>query len=150
MTIIFQRPINASGVWSGGQQSGASSGPGLTRIVRAPSGPAGRNALAGMTFDFAGLVSPSEANLPRVAPFAGTLSAANSVARCKVAATSTSVFTIYQNGSAIGTVTFSAGSLVGTISLTSSAYAKGDYFEVSPPPAGDSTLYGAAITLLGS
>lgn len=157
MTVTFQRPVNTHGVWSASQTvqrylstAGVFSPAAIMKVTTAQSGPAGLNALAGLTFDFSGAISAGEASIPRTAPFAGTLSAANSVAVAKVAPTAQAVFGILKNGVSIGTCTFTAGQTGGVFAFSVTTYAKGDYFECVPPIAGDATLYGAALTVLGS
>ena len=75
-----------------------------------------------------------------------------SYARCRVNATSSAVFTIYKNGSSIGTITFAAGSPGnGVISFSSSqSFAIGDQLRIVAPASQDATLAGVSISLKGT
>lgn len=62
-----------------------------------------------------------------------------------VAATSPSVFRLFKNGAANGSITFTGSS--GTASFSDSTYAAGDLFALYPPLSIDATLDRVRITL---
>lgn len=61
-------------------------------------------------------------------------------AKSGVAATGSTVFTVAKNGTQIGTVTFTAGNVTGTINVTESVFAVGDLLSVTAPATADATL----------
>lgn len=76
-----------------------------------------------------------------------TFDASRSQASAETGATGSSVFTIYINGSSIGTVTFGAGSSSGTVALTTTTASAGDVLKIVGPNPQDATLAGVSITL---
>jgi hypothetical protein len=67
------------------------------------------------------------------------------------AATASSVFTIKNNGSSIGTITFAAAGSVGTVSFSSTVnFVATDLIEVVAPTSQDATLADVALNFLGS
>lgn len=66
------------------------------------------------------------------------------------AATASTVFTLKQNTTGIGTITFAAGATTGTFSFTSAVtFAAGDTFEIDAPATADTTLADIAFTFKG-
>ena len=86
-----------------------------------------------------------------VAPRSITVaSGASGVATSRVAATASTVLSIRLGGSAVGTVTFGAGSSTGTVNLTSPlTLVSGSVVSVLNAATVDSTLEDIAITLRG-
>lgn len=79
------------------------------------------------------------------------INATGSIATASVAATGSTVFTIKQNGTQIGTITFAASATTGTFSFSSAVtFAAGDLLEIDAPATADATLANIAITLKGS
>jgi hypothetical protein len=67
------------------------------------------------------------------------------------AATASTVFTLKQNGSSIGTITFAASGTTGTVSFASAVtFSAGDTFEIDAPATADATLANIAFTFAGS
>lgn len=81
---------------------------------------------------------------PGVAPYAFASTTARSIARARVAATASTVFTVKRNGTVVATVTFAAGATVGVWSANVT-WADGDFATVEAPATADATL--ADITL---
>lgn len=75
-----------------------------------------------------------------VAPYALTLSAANSSAVALVAATASTVFTIKRAGTSIGAVTFSAAATAGVVAFTATAITAGQNLTLTAPATPDATL----------
>jgi len=72
-----------------------------------------------------------------------------SVAKASTAPTSSSFFTIYKNGTSIGSITFSSST--GSFSFASSVtFVSGDLLQISSPSTQDATLANIGITLKGS
>lgn len=70
---------------------------------------------------------------------------------CEVAATSSSVFTLFKNGSSIGTATIAASTTTATFSFASMvSFAAGDLFSFTAPSPQDATLSGPFFSFLGS
>lgn len=81
------------------------------------------------------------------ANFAGSLATSN------VAATASAVFTVTQNGTQIGVITFGAGQTTGTFATSGGAVqnlAIGDVLTVTAPSSQDATLAGIRISLIGT
>lgn len=75
----------------------------------------------------------------------------NAQASCATAATATAVFTVKRNAANIGTITFNAGSFVGTISISAThTFAVGDLFTVVAPSSADTTLADIDVTFVGT
>lgn len=75
-----------------------------------------------------------------------------SFATADVAATASTVFTVYKNASAIGTITFGVGSTTGVLATTGAAtvsYAPGDRIVIVGPASPDATLADISVTLKG-
>ena len=67
------------------------------------------------------------------------------------AATASTTFTLYKNGTSVGTVAFAASGTVGTFSIASSfTLAAGDVFEIKGPATADATLANVNIILAGT
>ena len=74
-----------------------------------------------------------------------------SFAKSSTAATANSTFTIYKNGSSIGTILFGAGASAGTITFSAQqTFAPGDLLQITAPSPQDTTLANIAITLKGT
>jgi hypothetical protein len=83
--------------------------------------------------------------------FTWPIALAGSVFNAAVAATGTSVFTILQNGSSIGTLSFAAAGTVPTITFTSAVtFAANDVISITAPAVQDATLADIAFDFLGS
>lgn len=85
-----------------------------------------------------------------IAPYAMTLSAANSKAQAVVAAAASTVFIIKKNNTNIGTVTFSAAGTIGVISISTTAVATNDLITIHAPASADATLADITIQLRGT
>lgn len=85
-----------------------------------------------------------------IAPYAMTLSAANSKAQAVVAAAASTVFIIKKNNTNIGTVTFSAAGTIGVISISTTAVATNDLITIHAPATADGTLADITIQLRGT
>ncbi len=69
---------------------------------------------------------------------------------CQVAPTSSVTLTLKQNGIAIGTITFGAGSTTGSFSFANQVVlAAGDVLELDAPTPADATFAGASYTIAG-
>jgi len=67
------------------------------------------------------------------------------------AATASTAFTLKQNGTTIGSLTFAAAGTVPTVSFTGAVtFAAGDTFEIDAPTTADTTLADIAFTFKGS
>jgi hypothetical protein len=86
--------------------------------------------------------------IPRTVTFISNFSP--SLASSGVSATAQSKLTIAQNGTAVGTITFGAGSSTGTISATATVFNSGDILTITGPASPDSTLSQISITLSGT
>lgn len=75
-------------------------------------------------------------------------SQANGQAKAGAAATASTTYTLYKNGTSFGTVVFSAAGTVGSISVTQTSFAIGDQFMISAPATADSTLADIDFTFL--
>lgn len=95
----------------------------------------------------AGKPLDGETVLAGIAPYALTLSGANSSAKAGVVATASTVFTINKNGTQIGTITFAASGDTGTISITSTSVAAGDLITIVGPATADTSLSNIAFLL---
>lgn len=70
---------------------------------------------------------------------------------CEVAAAASAVFTLYKNGSSIGTATISGGSTSATFSFSSMvSFVAGDLFSFNAPSVQDALLSGPYFSFLGS
>lgn len=134
--------IDGVGVPTGGttgqvlqKTSGTNYATGWTSLVRAFTGFCG------------GKPAANEVIAGGVAPYAMTLSAANSSVKSSTAATASTVLTIRKNGTQVGTITFSASGAVGVISITTAAVAATDLLTVTAPATPDSTLADISILL---
>jgi len=100
-----------------------------------------------------GQPTASEVAIRFRAPRAYTLIAnqTNAQARAGTAATASTVFTIAKNGTQVGTITFSAGSAVGTFSFASAVtMAVGDVLTVTAPGSADATLADVDFSLVAT
>lgn len=73
-----------------------------------------------------------------------------SQAKASVSATASSVFTIYKNGSSIGTFTFAASGSTATFSGAGASIVAGDLLTVVAPGSQDATLANIAFTIAGN
>jgi hypothetical protein len=88
-----------------------------------------------------------------VASIAFTLPPSLPNAQCKAetAANATAVFTLKKNAGSIGTITFSAGGVIGNFSFTATqSFAVGDKLKIECPDPQDSALADISVTLKGS
>lgn len=113
-------------------------------------------ALSGQPFDlgfyFEGTLSNAEAVARYVFNRSVTFPASltGSHASADTASTGTVSFTLKQNGSSVGTVTFTA-SATGTFTFASPVtFASGDVLQIVAPATADSTLANVAINLAGT
>jgi hypothetical protein len=86
-------------------------------------------------------------------PFARTatfpVNFAGSIARCKVAPTSTFVLTMKKEGVTFGTITFSAGSTTGTFAAASTtSFAVGNVFTIVAQSTFDPTINGIYFNMI--
>lgn len=71
-------------------------------------------------------------------------------ASCGTAASAEAVLTVYKNGVSVGTITFSAGATLGTLSIPSAVtIAIGDRISIVCPATADATLADIDVTLKG-
>lgn len=74
-----------------------------------------------------------------------------SIGGCEVAPTATATFTIYKNGSSIGTAQISASATTATFTFASMvSFVSGDLLTLKCPNPQDATLSGPYFSLLGS
>jgi len=73
-----------------------------------------------------------------------------SQAKASTAATASSVFTIYKNGSSIGTFTFAASGSTAVFSGAGASVVAGDLITIVAPGTQDATLANIAFTLAGN
>lgn len=73
-----------------------------------------------------------------------------SQAKASTSATASSVFTVYKNGSSIGTFTFAASGSTATFSGAGGAVAAGDLLTIVAPGSQDATLANIAFTISGN
>lgn len=73
-----------------------------------------------------------------------------SQAKASTAATASSVFTVYKNGSSIGTFTFAASGSTATFSGAGGSIVAGDLLTIVAPGSQDATLANIAFTLAGN
>ena len=96
----------------------------------------------------------SEVLLRFLAPSGGTTFPAGlseSRAKAKAAATSSAVFSITEDGTQVGTMTFAAAATVATFAMAANTtLADGQMLEVVSPAVQDATLADIAITLVGA
>lgn len=75
--------------------------------------------------------------------------AGDSVASCDTAATGTAVFSLTQNGTQIGTVTFNAGQTYGVVNFPAlTSFLDNDIFEIIAPNPQDATLANVRLSLV--
>lgn len=87
--------------------------------------------------------------IPVVRPFDLPVDCAGSRARAAIASAADKFFTIKRNGTTIGTLTFTAGVLVGAFAMTTTQnFVVGDYLEFFAPDVQDATLEDIAWNLL--
>jgi hypothetical protein len=89
------------------------------------------------------------------ANFSGTIAGASCISggSAKTAATGSPVFTIYKNGSAVGTITWAASATTPTLATTGGAAwtaAVGDILTITGPATADATLSNWSVTLVGT
>lgn len=126
-------------------------GPQTIDVLLGPGGLQGAPAQVAFAFSLPGLIDASEPRIPLAVTGSGPLDATKCHARCSPYGLPTGqvVFKVYQNNLQVGTVTWLAGQQVGTVALSITAYADGDYFEIEPPAIPDLTFSGAAISFSG-
>jgi hypothetical protein len=96
----------------------------------------------GVYFFCAGKPTASEEIGGAVAPYAFTISAANSTWRATTAATAQTIFSIRNNNVQIGTVTFNAAATLGTVSITTANVLKDEIITIIAPATADATIAG--------
>jgi hypothetical protein len=87
------------------------------------------------------------------AHFSGIIANASVISggSCKTAASASTVFTIYQNGTAVGTITWAASAATPTLATTGSAaltFNVGDIITITGPATADATLSNWSVTLV--
>lgn len=87
------------------------------------------------------------------ANFSGTIAGLSCISggSAKTAATGSPVFTIYQNGTAVGTITWAAAATTPTLATTSGAafaLSVGDIITITGPATPDTTLSNWSVTLV--
>jgi len=101
----------------------------------------------GFSYSISGKPADGE-KYPVVAPYAFTISAANTVAKAATAATGSTVFTIKRNASTtVGTITFAAAATTATVSITAGAIVAGDLITVEAAATADATLANIAFVV---
>ena len=86
-----------------------------------------------------------------VNPFTLPAGLAGSVAKSNSAATGTATFTIYKNGSTVGTIAFAPGSTTGAFTFSAlQSFAAGDFIQIIAPATQDTTLANIGFTLKGT
>jgi hypothetical protein len=93
----------------------------------------GTNIVQGMSSFCSGKPANNERLAGGVAPYSFTITQANCSARASVAATGAITFTIRNNGSQIGTVSFANAATLGTYSITSAEVASGAILTIEAP-----------------
>lgn len=96
--------------------------------------------IRGIGFHCAGPPGASEVIGGMIAPYALTISQANSSCKALVAASAATTLTINNNGVAIGSFDFAAGATVATATITAPAIAAGDQVTFHAPATPDGTL----------
>ena len=117
----------------------------------------GVNSVTGNPYDISsgvsGPIAASQYVLFFVAPRAVNIPASfsNSQAKVLTAFTAAATYTIYHNGTSIGTIDFAAGGTVGSFSTaTAFTLAVGDELTIQAPSTADSTAANLAITIEAS
>lgn len=101
-------------------------------------------------FSGTGAASQSILYTPILRAITFSANLAGSAAIAKTAATASTVFTIYHNGTNIGTLTYAAASTTGTFSVASGfTTAAGDVLEIIGPATADTTLANVSVSLFG-
>lgn len=121
--------------------------------VAGPVGPTGPIGPYDMTGFLNGKPQASEVILRTIVvrPIVIPANFANSLAKCSVSATVSTVLTITKNGAPVGTITFAAGVLTGVFSTTVQlSYAIGDQLAVVAPASIDATFSDFVITIYGT
>lgn len=117
----------------------------------------GVNSVTGNPYDISsgvsGPIAASQYVLFFVAPRAVNIPASfsNSQAKVLTAFTAAATYTIYHNGTSVGTISFAASGTVGTFSTaTAFTLAVGDELTIQAPSTADSTAANLAITIEAS
>lgn len=110
-------------------------------------GPAGDPALRALSAFVAGFPGPSEIVASGLSPYTFDLSVGESRAEARIAATAQTIFIIYVEGVAIGTITFEAGQTIGNIVYTDTTVTKGDLVTIEAPASPDASLQDATFLL---
>jgi hypothetical protein len=99
-----------------------------------------------------GMVTPSEVVWKFVSPRAWTLpSGSPGYVKAGVAAAAATTFVLSKNGTQIGTLSFAAAAVIGTVTITTStAIAAGDVLTLTAPASPDTALQDMAFTLAGT
>jgi hypothetical protein len=89
------------------------------------------------------------------ANFSGTVGGYSIVSggSCKTAATASTVYTIYQNGTAVGTITWAASATTPTLATTGGValtFNPGDIITIVGPATPDATLSNWSVTLVST
>ena len=89
------------------------------------------------------------------ANFSGTIAGASCISggSAKTVATASATFTIYKNGTAVGTIVWAASATTPTLATTSGAAwtaAVGDVITITGPATADTTLANWSVTLVGT
>jgi hypothetical protein len=111
-----------------------------------------QNAPLSISISITGLMVNSEILLQYLFPYAAKFTAglSGSFAKANTAATGSTVVTMKKNGTAIGTVTWSASATSGTFAFTADvSFVAGDVLQLVAPMTADGTLSDIGITLLG-
>ena len=128
-------------------RSNGTNGQYLTAIGNGNSAMTWTTPPASVGFYAGGLLAASEV-IGRVhAASAFSAVAANCRVTAEVAATASAVITIRKAGTQIGTATFAAGATTATVSMTTTAIAKGDLITFHAPDTADATLADVSGTI---
>lgn len=111
------------------------------RLVVATAVNAYQSMFGGMLSGFcSGKPAASEVVAGAIFPVTGSITQANCVAKATVAATGSTVFTIFKDTTQVGTITFAASATLGTISITSGAITANQHVTIVAPATADGTL----------
>jgi hypothetical protein len=113
-------------------------------------GATGANASQDFALECVGPLGPSEKIGGFIAPIAMTYNPSGSYAKCGVAPTGSYTVVIKKNGSAWGTIVYSAGSTTGAVTIGTPTVAAGDLIEYFAPSSADATFTDFIHTLRGT
>lgn len=94
----------------------------------------------GFSFYCGGVPDASEIIFQWIAPYAMTLSQANTIVKAQTAATASTTLTLRNGASSIGTFVFGVGGTTATITISTPAVAAGDVITITAPASQDATL----------